>query len=77
MATGFLVAVPIRNAHRKHSAYPLLEDDLIVKDEDGTYSKLCPGLAVGGFELTEAQELELTPVDFKQHGLDFKITPAS
>lgn len=73
MAKGFLVVADIRGAHPKQTEYPLLEEDLLLKYEDGTFSKVCPGLGIHGFVLTPEQEATLKPVEYKQHGLNYKI----
>jgi hypothetical protein len=33
--------------------YPLLPGDVLRKDEDGTWWKVAPGLAIGGFVLSD------------------------
>lgn len=51
-----LVQETIEGAHPLHVDYPLLEGDLLVKDDDGTYYKHGPGLGISGFVLTPEQE---------------------
>lgn len=66
---GFLVTVAIHGAHPRLPDYPLLPDDLLVREEPGTWMKESPGLAVSGFVLTREQEQSLKPVDFRRRGL--------
>jgi hypothetical protein len=75
MSTGFRVTETIEGAHPKHTDYPLLPGDLLVR-ADGTWWKEAPGLAVGGFVLSEAQEATLKPVKFGSAGLDYWVNPA-
>ena len=70
---GFLLKSRIDNAHPKLKDYYLLPEDLLVKDDDGTYSKVGPGMAVGGFLLTPEQEAELVEVEYAFYGLDFTV----
>lgn len=43
--------------------YPLLPGDIVIQDEDGTWTKHAPGLAIGGFELTAEDVAELEAAD--------------
>lgn len=70
---GFRVVAEIRGAHPTLPNYPLLPGDLIVRDDDGTWGKEAPGLAVNGFILTPAQEAELEAVRFACHGLSYSV----
>jgi hypothetical protein len=70
---GFQVTTTIEHAHPKLDAYPLLPGDLIVREPDGTWMKEAPGLAVGGFVLSEAQEAALEPVEFVCAGLNYAV----
>lgn len=70
---GYLVVETIEHAHPKLFTYPLLPDDILVQWEDGTFVKECPGIAVGGFELTDAQIATLKPVEFEMFGLDYRV----
>lgn len=70
---GYLVTKDDDIVHPKNG-YTLHAGDLILKDEDGTWSKHAPGIGVFGFELTEKQEAALKPVNFVWDGhLGFKI----
>ena len=70
---GFLLKSRIDGAHPKLKDYYLLPEDLLVKEADGTFSKVGPGMAVGGFELTAEQEAELVEVEYAFYGLDFEV----
>ena len=70
---GYIVTEEIRGAHQKLTDYPLLQNDLLVKDSDGSYTKECPGLAVFGFRLTPEQEASLMKVTYEVRGLDYKV----
>lgn len=72
-AKGFLLTERIEGAQPKNPSYYLLPEDLLVLTDDGTYSKVGPGMAVGGFELTPEQEAELVPVEYFFRGLDYTI----
>lgn len=72
MATGYLVTTDIAGAHPKLD-YPLFEGDLLVPEESDTWFKECPGLAVGGFKLSEEQTQTLKPVEFQRQGLNYII----
>ena len=68
---GFRVTETIWGAHPKLDAYPLLPGDLLVQDDDGTWGKEAPGLAVFGFVLNEEQVETLRPVEFGCAGLSY------
>jgi len=70
---GFLVKERIDGAHPRLKDYYLLPEDLLVRDSNGTYSKVCPGMGVGGFELTAEQEAKLTSVEYISSGLNYQI----
>jgi len=71
---GYMVTVRMDDVHPKlGEKYPLLPDDLIIREDEGTWFKECPGLAIGGFVLTEEQEATLKPVKFRNVGLDYKV----
>lgn len=73
---GFLVMTRLDNVNRNpklREKYPLLPEDLITREPDGTFMKEAPGFAVGGFELTDEQIAELKPVKFVCYGLEYKI----
>lgn len=53
--SGFKVTETIEGAHPRHTKYPLLPGDLLIEQRDGTFVKWAPGLAVGGFTLTDEQ----------------------
>ena len=40
---------------------------------DGSYMKESPGIAVGGFRLTDEQKASLKEVEFTSHGLRYNI----
>ncbi len=69
---GHVVTEEIKGAHPKHHSYPLLPDDLIVRRLDGTWQKVCPGIALSGFVLTPEQEATLREVEFTQAGLAYQ-----
>jgi hypothetical protein len=71
--SGLKVTETIHHASEKNPDYPLLEGDILIKQEDGTYFKFGPGLGIGGFVLTPEQEATLEPVEnqpFAMGGLD-------
>lgn len=70
---GLRVTEEIEGAHPTLKNYPLLPGDLLQKDDDGTFFKEAPGIAVGGFVLTPEQEANLEPVQFLRHGLDYQV----
>lgn len=70
---GYLLTTDIEGAHPRHVDYPLFEGDLICRDEDGTFTKECPGLAMSGFVLTDDQIAAMTPVEFSSFGLNYRI----
>lgn len=70
---GFLVPDGIDVTHPTIPGYDLLENDLIVKDDNGTWYKIAPGLAVSGFVLTQVQEALLAPVKYRADGLTFEL----
>lgn len=72
-AQGFLVKEKIEGAHAKLASYPLLPEDLLVREPDGRFTKECPGIAVKNFSLTEEQIAALVPVKFEVRGLDYTI----
>lgn len=68
---GLVVTTEITGAHPQMDDYPLLPGDLLVAEEDGTYFKECPGMAVGGFRLTPEQAATLRSVEFRVAGLNY------
>lgn len=60
--------------HGKITGYNLLAGDLLVKEENGKWTKECPGTTIMGFELTEEQEAKLRPVDYEHDNLDYVLT---
>lgn len=70
---ALMVTETIEGAHPKLTNYPLLSEDLLVPEEDGTYYKFAPGLAVTGFVLTPEQVAALKPVKYKSVNLDYWI----
>lgn len=78
MNTGLLVTKEIRHAHALHEDYPLLEDDLLQLASDGSYTKVCPGLAIAGFKFTDEQiSSALKVVEFQTNGLDYLVKESS
>lgn len=71
--TGFLVTERIDNAHPRHATFPLLQGDLLLRDEDGSYTKACPGIMVTGFRLTSQQEATLRHVEYSNSGLAYHV----
>ena len=65
------VTETIDGAHPHFEEYPLLPLDLLRRNEDGTWTKECPGLMVSGFELTEEQEATLIEREFFVDGLNY------
>lgn len=49
--------------HVLHPTYPLLPGDILVEQEDGTFTKTAPGLGLGGFVLTDEQRAALKPLE--------------
>jgi hypothetical protein len=73
MPKGYVVTEEINGAHQRLSYYQLLPGDLLVPDgNDGTWWKECPGVAVGGFLLTEAQRATLREVEYEVFGLSYR-----
>jgi len=71
--TGYQVTQDIMNAHPKMPKVPLIEDDLLTKDDDGTWRIECPGIMISGFVLTPEQEATLKEVEFEHDGLAYRI----
>jgi len=69
MPDGFVVTEQIDHA-RPDMDYPLLPGDLLIKHE-GEWWKECPGVAIGGFILTEEQEASLVATEYQARGLDY------
>ena len=72
-SSGFLLGIRIDGAHPRLKEYYLLPEDLLVLEDDGTYTKVGPGMAVSGFELTSEQSAELEAVKYRFHGLDYEV----
>lgn len=72
---GFLVMDDIEGARHPIDDYPLIQGDLLVKQEDGTYFKVCPGISLGGFRISEyALRYGLVkPVKYRQRHLEYQI----
>lgn len=75
-AQGFVVTERIENA-RRHDDYPLMEGDLLTLQPDGSFWKVCPGLSVGGFNLTDDQTDTLKAVRYVQNHLNYTIVEES
>lgn len=67
--SGLKVTVEIDGAHPKHTKYPLLPGDMLIKREDGRFGKFGPGLGIEGFVLTAEQEATLVPVEDQAFGI--------
>lgn len=76
-APGFRVTERIDSAAPKIPDYPLLPDDLLVREANGSFTKEAPGFCVGGFHLTPEQIATLHPVTFTTFGLDYAMTDVS
>lgn len=71
MSNGLMVKNTIEGAHFRLKNYPLFEGDILVKRTDGTFMKVAPGLAIGGFTLSEEEISELAPVEYSFFGLNY------
>lgn len=49
------VVKEIKGVHPIHDSYPLMERDILVEQQDGTFYKAAIGLGITGFVLTEEQ----------------------
>lgn len=67
------VAEEIPGAHQQFVDYPLLPEDIIRKDADGTWTKVAPGLQVSGFVLSDEQVQRLQAVWMITEHLIFDI----
>lgn len=56
------VTEEIPGAHQQFVDYPLLPEDIVRKDADGTWTKVAPGLQVSGFVLSDEQVQRLKAV---------------
>lgn len=56
------VTEEIHGAHRRFTDYPLLPEDIVRKDPDGTWTKVAPGLQVSEFVLSDEQVQKLQAV---------------
>lgn len=74
-AECFEVMRRIDHAHPKNTNYPLLHEDILVRQEDGTFYKIGPGLGMTGFVLTPEQVAELRPTRFVMFGLEMAVRP--
>ena len=64
MSIQYRVTVALENKNRTHPNYPLLPGDIITQEPDGHHwMKHAPGLAVGGFLLTDSDEDTLEAAD--------------
>lgn len=72
MPKGFLATVQLDNL-TKVKNYPILPDDLLVEDPDGTFMKVCPGVAIGGMTLTPEQKATLREVEYEVRHLNYII----
>ena len=57
----FRVSVEMIGVHPIYTDYPLMVDDVLCQDEDGTWSKQT-GLGIFGFTLSPEQEATLEPI---------------
>jgi hypothetical protein len=58
---AYKVTETLRGCHSKHTNYPLLEGDMLIEQEDGSFYKTAPGLGITGFVLTAEQRATLVP----------------
>jgi len=68
---GYVVTETMQDVFPKLPKYPLLPEDLLVKESNGSYMKVCPGMAVGGCYLTPEQESTLVEVEYESYGLSY------
>lgn len=59
---ALMVTEEIVGAHPLHVNYPLLPEDIVSREVDGTWMKHAPGMAVGGFVLSPEQVQSLKVV---------------
>lgn len=59
---ALMVTEEIAGAHPHHPNYPLLPEDIVSLEPDGTWMKHAPGLAVSGFVLKPEQVQKLKVV---------------
>lgn len=71
---GLMVTEEIAGAHPQHPNYPLLPEDLVAREADGSWHKYAPGLAVVGFVLSEEQVQTLQPVWLQSAHLFYDVT---
>lgn len=69
---GYRVTQKIAGANRNLPDYPLLPDDLLLPEGDGSFFKHGPGLGIGGFVLTDEQKATLERWSYETFGLDFR-----
>jgi len=62
LGNHFMVTVDLEGAHPRHPDYPLIAEDVLIRQPDGTFTKVAPGLGVMGFRLSEAQQATLRPL---------------
>lgn len=69
-----MVTEEIAGAHPMHPDYPLLPEDLITRQADGTWYKFAPGMGITGFVLNEEQVQKLKPVWVITEHLLYEVT---
>lgn len=73
LASAHEVTVRIADAVPLHPGYPLLPGDLLIRNEDDSYTKVAPGIAVGGIRLSDSQSSTLRPARFAVAGLNYYV----
>lgn len=57
------------------AGWTLHSGTLLVRTEEGSFTKVAPGICIVGFELDEDQVATMRPVKYASNGLDFMISP--
>lgn len=71
MALMFEVTQRIDGANDTHPEYPLLPNDLLAREDDGTWTKVCPGLCIMGFVLSIKEIRTLRAREIYRDGLNY------
>ena len=71
---GLLLEEEIIGANQKFPGYHLYPGDLLHEAEDGSFTKVFPGLTIVGLRLTDEQIARLKPVSYREDGLNYHLS---
>lgn len=77
MNRGLLVTERTPVIKSNGSEYLLLKGDIIVAEDDLSFTKIAPGLCIGGLKITPETLASLQNIEYRFYGLDYTVKEIS